>query len=277
VKRRVADIYVCGSERFEPDRGDNDWAVGPDWWPETRYASSSVLASIYQIAYRQGVAAAEQRKCLGIDAEYPLCLGYGTFAVRELLLRVEPSLILGKSDSLGIAVGFDSGDFVLLGELTGNGLGPVDFKATLPEAQVESLVERLCSSDSDNVILAVLGLQRFGERARMAVPKLLRIATTSEEIALRQAVVLTLAAVAPDDRQARAVILQALNDGSPFVRRAALQALISFNELAEHDLARIRDMENDSDEDVARWSEIALRNIRLRDKATEPIDPHELG
>jgi hypothetical protein len=35
--------------------------------------------------------------------------------VRELLERVEPSLIRGKSESLGVAVELDSGDFVLLG------------------------------------------------------------------------------------------------------------------------------------------------------------------
>ncbi len=118
----VADIYVCGSERFDPNPLDNSWAVGPDWWPDARYAESSVLADIYRIAYRQGARVAEQKDCLGNDAEYPLCLGYGAFAVRELLEQVEPSLILGESDSLGVAVGFDSGDFVLLGEF-----GPAGF------------------------------------------------------------------------------------------------------------------------------------------------------
>jgi hypothetical protein len=113
-----ADIYVSGSERFDPDPNSNEWAVGPDWWPDARYANSPVLAEIYRIAYRDGG--------LGNDAEYPLCLGYGAFAVRELLGRLEPSLILGSSDSLGIAVGFDSGDFVLLGEFGPSGLATPD-------------------------------------------------------------------------------------------------------------------------------------------------------
>ena len=112
----VADIYVCGSERFEADPDVYGWAVGPEWWPDARYTRSSVLADIYRIAYRQGARVAEQKGGLGNDAEYPLCLGYGAFAVRELLAQVEPSLILGMSDSLGVAVGFDDGDFVLLGE-----------------------------------------------------------------------------------------------------------------------------------------------------------------
>ena len=118
----VADIYICGSGRFDPDPHDNGWAVGPDWWPDARYADSAVLADIYRFAYRQGARVAEQKGCLGNDAEYPLCLGYGAFAIREVLGRVEPSLVLGASASLGVAVGFDSGDFVLLGELGPSGL-----------------------------------------------------------------------------------------------------------------------------------------------------------
>jgi hypothetical protein len=110
----LADIYVSGSERFDPSSDNNEWAVKPDWWPDARYASSTVLADIYRIAYRDGG--------LGNDAEYPLCLGYGAFAVRELLGRIEPTLVLGASNKLGVAVGFDSGDFVLLGELGPSGL-----------------------------------------------------------------------------------------------------------------------------------------------------------
>src|SRR6186713_2809797 len=30
----VADLYVCGSMRFDPSPHDNEWAVDPDWWPE---------------------------------------------------------------------------------------------------------------------------------------------------------------------------------------------------------------------------------------------------
>ena len=121
----VADIYVSGSERFDPDPHDNSWAVGPDWWPDARYANSAVLADIYRIAYRQGARVAEQKGCLGNDAEYPLVLGYGAFAVRELLGQVEPPLVLGGSASLGVAVGFDSGDFVLVGRLVRDGLAPI--------------------------------------------------------------------------------------------------------------------------------------------------------
>ncbi|MEM9353320.1 MAG: hypothetical protein AAGA92_09930 [Planctomycetota bacterium] len=118
----VADMYVCGSERFEPDPHDNSWACGPDWWPDSRYANSTVLAELYSIAYRRSPQATDKEGCLGNDAEYPLCLGFGAFTVRELLEQIEPSLILGRSDRLGVAIGFDSGDFLLLGELTKGGI-----------------------------------------------------------------------------------------------------------------------------------------------------------
>jgi hypothetical protein len=98
----VADIYVCGSERFEAVENDNSWAVGPDWWPESRYAESDILASIFRIAYPEGGRGADlSALSLCNDAEYPLCLGYGAFAVRELLGMAEPALILGDSDTIG--------------------------------------------------------------------------------------------------------------------------------------------------------------------------------
>lgn len=110
----VADIYVSGSKRFDPSPDDNSWAVGPDWWPEGRYAKSSVLARVYKIA--------SHKDGLGNDAEYPLCLAYGSLAVRDLLRAGDPSVFLGSSSSLGVAVGFDSGDFVLVGKLSKRGL-----------------------------------------------------------------------------------------------------------------------------------------------------------
>lgn len=134
----VADIYVSGSEQFDPDPHDNSWAVGPDWWPDARYAGSAVLADIYRLAHRQGARVAERKKCLGNDAEYPLVLGYGAFAIRELLGRVEPSLVLGGSAAVGVAVGFDSGDFVLVGEMTAAGLVPIDPNAPRPERPIQA-------------------------------------------------------------------------------------------------------------------------------------------
>lgn len=115
----TADIYVSGSKRFVPDPNDNSWAERGEWYPELRAAHSTILADIYRIGYREGG--------LGNDAEYPLCLGYGAFAVKQVLNSVAPSLILGESQSLGVAVGFDcGGDFVLVGQFGPGGIAAFD-------------------------------------------------------------------------------------------------------------------------------------------------------
>jgi len=102
----TADIYVSGSERFSSDPHDNSWAVGPEWWPDSRYAESSVLSDIYGIAYETNALDPLQN-----DAEYPLCLAYGSLVVRDLLRESLPRL----AEPVGAAVGFDSGDFIVLG------------------------------------------------------------------------------------------------------------------------------------------------------------------
>lgn len=109
-----ADLYVCSSARFDSDPSSNEWAVGPEWWPEGRYAHSDILARIYQIAYR--------RDGLANNAEYPLCLTYGAAAVRELLCSPASQSFLRHCNKSGVAVGFDSGDFILLGCFTETGL-----------------------------------------------------------------------------------------------------------------------------------------------------------
>jgi hypothetical protein len=257
----VADIYVCGSERFVADPTDNHWAVGPHWWPDGRYAGSKVFADLCRIAYRQWGKAAERMRALQNDAEYPLCLGYGAFAVRELLGQVEPSLVLGKSESIGVAVGFDDGDFVLLGKMTRQGLVSLDPADKRRKASLAPVLEALRSSDRRKVFRAIVELPRFGKRARQAVPELVRLSSVSRRSAERDAALGALADIAPDDLRAKAAMLRALQDKSPFVRQSALQALISVPKLSAGDLAKIKSMENDSDKEVADWSEIALRNI----------------
>lgn len=107
----VMDIYVCGSERFIDNPNDNSWAVGPDWWPQWRYAESSVLAQIYRITNAEGG--------VGFDAEYPLTLGYGSLAVKHLMQKHGANLLPSPAQPIGVAVGFDSGDFILLGRWDG--------------------------------------------------------------------------------------------------------------------------------------------------------------
>lgn len=135
----VADIYVSGSKRYCADPRSNEWAVGPDWWPRSRYAKSSILEAIYRIANPSDPEQTSTSKNLCAEAEYALCLGYGTFAAQAILLEMEPALILGGSETLGVAVGFDSGDFVLLGDVDSTGLStfetPADIRKEIEESK----------------------------------------------------------------------------------------------------------------------------------------------
>ena len=112
----VADMYICGSTNFNDDPNDIEWAVEPEWWPANGYAGSEVLATIYRIAHREGG--------LGNDAEYPLCLAFGALAVRDLL-RKKATEVFEVVGSVGVGVGFDSGDFLLVGRVTEDGMVPI--------------------------------------------------------------------------------------------------------------------------------------------------------
>lgn len=107
------DLSVCGSTRFDSDPQDNSWAVPAEWCPEDRFAKSAILAELYRLAHSG---------TLHNDAEYPLCLGYSAVALSSILRAVDPAMILTRSDEIGIAVGFDEGDFILLGKLKRDGL-----------------------------------------------------------------------------------------------------------------------------------------------------------
>lgn len=79
-----------------------------------------------------------------------------------------------------------------------------------------------------------------------------------------QKVVTALARVPPDESTAKDSIFLAFADPDPKVREAALRTVLMVASLTDADLERIREMEMDPDQDVARSSDIALRNIRPR-------------
>jgi hypothetical protein len=76
------------------------------------------LARIYEVTYEAGG--------LGNDAEYPLCLAYAVLAVRSLFSGAVAKTVFDSVGSVGVAVGFDSGDFILLGRVAEASLLPLD-------------------------------------------------------------------------------------------------------------------------------------------------------
>ena len=107
-----ADIYVSGTNEFDIDDEAAEWACDPIYFPDNRYAKSSILDNICHIAYDQN-----SNEPLENNAEYPLSLAYGCFIIKELMTTLPIPLILGESKNVYVAVGFDSGDFILIGNL----------------------------------------------------------------------------------------------------------------------------------------------------------------
>jgi hypothetical protein len=105
-------LYVSGSPRFD----ERDWACWDDdsYLHEGRYAGSQVLQSLHQLLAAGGEAA---RDAGGVV----LPLGYAGLAVTELCRTVDPGLLLGAAESRHVAVGWDSGDCIVLGTVRRDG------------------------------------------------------------------------------------------------------------------------------------------------------------
>jgi HEAT repeat protein len=132
------------------------------------------------------------------------------------------------------------------------------------QVAVSPFVDALGSTVDQVVFWATVTLGQLGERAKSAVPALCGIVKDYWQFGTRQAALSSLSRIAADDQSAKEAVLIAFGDVNAFVRRQALQAIIEFADLTPHDFDAIKKMEKDSDADVARWSGIALRNIRLR-------------
>lgn len=113
--RAMADIYVFGSGRYDRHDHKLEWIFGCEYKPAAGEAHSSVLRSIYEIAYASEGG-------LGNDAEWSLALAFGVVAVRAAVAAIDVASIPELAEEVGIAVGFDSGDLLRIGELTRKGL-----------------------------------------------------------------------------------------------------------------------------------------------------------
>jgi HEAT repeat protein len=137
------------------------------------------------------------------------------------------------------------------------GLEPTD------DVSVAPFLERLSHNDETIVFWAVVALHRLGPRSKQAASSLATIAGTHPAFGVRQAAISALPKIAPTEPGTLEAMRKALSDSAAYVRREALQAIAKLPTLEMSDLEAIARMANDADEAVARWSEIALRNIRL--------------
>lgn len=110
-----ADMYVGSVSKYAPDDDELGWLwEGECHYPDDAYAHAASLRSIYEIGYSDDGGLAN-------DAEWPLCLAFGAFAARSLLRDQSTRLVGSTAPRIGVAIGFDSGDMLKIGELTEKG------------------------------------------------------------------------------------------------------------------------------------------------------------
>jgi HEAT repeat protein len=134
---------------------------------------------------------------------------------------------------------------------------------------VAPFVAQLRDPDEDVLFWALVGLKRIGKRSAPALQEIGQLALRNPAFGVRQVAVGALSRVAPSDPRTIRTLRKAFADESPFVRRSALQGAIDARGLSAADLRHIARLGDDPDEAVASSSEIALRNIRIREKRRE--------
>jgi hypothetical protein len=103
----IAELYLAGSEVYEPDDPTAEWACSPEYFPQGRYAHSALLREMSELLN-------------GADAEafeigaYVLPLGYAGLTAAEACRKLPRELLLGARAERAVAAGFDSGDFLTL-------------------------------------------------------------------------------------------------------------------------------------------------------------------
>jgi len=103
----LARLYVAGSESYDPEDTNAEWACAPAYFPAGRYADSLVLRSMSRL-----LSGTDEDTCrLG---SYVLLLGYASLALAGACREIPCDVLLGDRPSRAIAVGFDGGHFITL-------------------------------------------------------------------------------------------------------------------------------------------------------------------
>jgi hypothetical protein len=100
----VADVFVSADDTYEPD--DDEWRLSLKYTPLKGRAHSTVLASIYRLAYSKGG--------LGKAADYSLSLAWASYFARACVYRYRE---VSGTRRVGLGVGFGDGDWMDLGWL----------------------------------------------------------------------------------------------------------------------------------------------------------------
>ncbi len=117
------DLYLSGTSAFDIENDSTDWdneAAKAGYMPVGRYGDSQILKAIFALT----MARRANNSQAGIESpmgEYVLCLGYAALAVTHLCQTLPADLLLGKRSQRIASVGFDSGDYWVLGVVRRSG------------------------------------------------------------------------------------------------------------------------------------------------------------
>lgn len=143
-------LYLSGAEEFDAEDDSFDWTIDPAYLPEGRHVHSEILA---ELARRSDEFADEEMveddqdewveeseedfseeedfedellESVSSLISYFLTLGYAGLAVGHLCRTLDIKVLLGGATPRVVAVGFDEGDAIILGELAADGWHTTD-------------------------------------------------------------------------------------------------------------------------------------------------------
>jgi hypothetical protein len=103
----IARLYLAGTESYDSNDSNAEWACSPAYFPDGRYADSAVLRSVPRILSKTS----EDAAWLG---SYVVPLGYAALVIGDACRQIPLDTLLGDRASRAVVVGFDSGDFITL-------------------------------------------------------------------------------------------------------------------------------------------------------------------
>ena len=116
----TCDLYLSGSDWFDADDDECEWAVGPVYFPAGRYAKSSAMARLGEIG-----------RTTESVPPWMLTAVYAIAAVRTVCVEVGPERLLiagktGRVPARAVAAGHDEGRAWVLGAIATGGWVGID-------------------------------------------------------------------------------------------------------------------------------------------------------
>lgn len=110
----IITLQVIGSSFYEPNDQFADWAAEAEYYPINGTLALSSLQKVYNLAHASALP-------IGAQIEYAMSIAVAA-CILHCVLRTQVDRDSKPSDLLGVALGFDSGEVLYLGEFKFAGL-----------------------------------------------------------------------------------------------------------------------------------------------------------